>query len=295
MENQNYHKNSLFLFSTSLIFNNNINILWFLFRDLANDAKIINHYENLKYIKGKNSWTVDSIISIKWVNLTTVEIKCVEIKEDVYKKRITWKIKGDIGINFYKSISLYKITENDKTLVKIIISKTEKQNKLIDVSHSINYFKEINYNDLTQKFNYFQNTKEYIISYESCIINTNIMNVWKFITDFKRLSEIAPIIGSNIEYNGSSLKVGTFAKFFFPALNFTAFMKITEIKTPKKKKTWIYNLETIGTLENNFPKYSECKIIYLDINKTHLSILHKFPSICSQEFIDIFNINKEQL
>ena len=97
--------------------------------------------------------------------------------------------------------------------------------------------------------------KNDIISYQSCIINTNYKKIWEFVTDIKKMSEIAPNIGSKIEYNGPRMKIGTFIKIFYEQWNITVFMKITGIEKPKKKKTWIFRLETIGTYINSLSNY----------------------------------------
>ena len=72
-------------------------------------------------------------------------------------------------------------------------------------------------------------------------------------------------------------------------------MKITGIERPKKKKTWIFRLETIGTYINSLPNYIECKVIIINDHKTQLSLLHKFPYNTSQEFINNFNTNKNEI
>ena len=283
------------MFSASLIFNNNINELWLYLRDVNNDIKIIDYFDRLQYIEGKNTWILGNKFSYDWIGLTHLNIICTLIKEEIDKKVIQWRKSGDIGIKYYKTLYLYKINKSNETLVKINISRTEEVNELIDITPTLkNYYKNIVLNELNLKSKYLQNKKKDLISYQSCIINSNYMNVWKLVTNLKKMSEITPSIGSNMEYNGSSLKVGTFIKYLFPALNIVCFMKITEIKKPKKRKILIYNLQTIGCYISSLPKYIEYKVAIINDNKTHLSVLHKFPNNTNQEFIEIFNINKKE-
>ena len=108
------------------------------------------------------------------------------------------------------------------------------------------------------------------------------------------MSEITPNIGTKIEFKGPRMKIGTFIKYYFEELNITAFMRIVGIEMPKKKKTWIFRLETIGTYINSLPNYFECKVIIINENKTQLSFLHKFPCGTSEEFINFFNTNKNE-
>ena len=165
------NKNDLFIYSTSLIFEQNITNIWYFLRDFNNETKIFDDFDNLKYINGDNTWNLGNTFSINWIGLTRLEIKCVETQNKLNKKIIKWKEKGDIGINFYKTVNLYRITYNDKTLVKVIISRTEKKNELIEINDSIKkYYSNYKFNMLLSKSKYLQNMKNDIISYQSCII-----------------------------------------------------------------------------------------------------------------------------
>ena len=147
---------------------------------------------------------------------------------------------------------------------------------------------------ILSKSKYLQNMKNDIISYQSCIINTNYKKIWEFVTDLKKMSEITPNICTKIEYKGPRMKIGTFIKYYFEQLNITAFMRIVGIEMPKKKKTWIFRLETVGTYINSLPNYFECKVIIINDHKSQLSYLHKFSYETSQEFINYFNTNKKE-
>lgn len=294
-QNNLSNKNSLFLYSTSLIFEQNINELWYFLRDSTNEVKITDYFDNLKFIYGDNTWTIGNTFSINWLGITRLEKTCVDIKANINKKIIKWKTKGDIGINYYKKIILYKITQNDKTLVKIIISRTEKKNELIEFDSMKKYYSNLIFNNLLKQSDYLNNRKEDIISYHSCIINENYKKVWEFMIDLKKLSEIIPAICKKVEYNGSFMKVGNFIKYYFEKLKITVFLKIIEIDMPKKKKTWIYKLETIGTFTSSLPKYIECKVIIINDNKTQLSFLHKFTNDSDKDFIKYFNDKKMEV
>ena len=295
-QNNKLNRKDLFIYSTSLIFEQDINKLWYFLNDFKNEVELIDYLDNFQYINGNNTWILGNQFSINWIGLTRLEIKCVKIETNLNKKIIKWKEKGDIGINFYKTVNLYRITQNDKTLVKVIISKTEQNNKLITVTDAMKkYYSNLLFNILLSESNFLQNKQEDIISYDSCIINQNYKIIWEFITDLKKVSEITPIIGSKIEYNGSIMKVGTFIKFFWEKLKLTTFIKVIGIEMPKKKKTWIYKLEYIGTYISPLPNYYECKVIIINNNKTHLSFMHRFPYNTNQEFIKDFNNKKREL
>ena len=283
------------LFTTSLIYEQNIDALWYYLKDFNNTIKAMDFFENLQFIKGNNTWDEGNIFSFNWIGLTNLEAKCIAIKSTSNKKIIIWKVKGDIGITFYKTLCFYRITENNKTLVKSIISRTEYKNELIDFNSSRNYYITTEFNILKNTSKLLNNMKKDIISYQSCIINANYLKVWEFIIDLKKLCEIAPIIGSKIEYSGEKLKVGSFLKYYIDVLNKTVFFKVTGVEMPKKMKNWIYKLEVIGVNVNYIPIYVEHKAKFIDENKTQLSLLHKFPYNTDQKFFEIFNIKKKEI
>jgi hypothetical protein len=283
------------LFTTSLIFEQNIDRIWLYLKDFNCFIKVIDFFENLKFIKGNNTWNEGNIFSFDWIGLTHLEIKCIYIKSTSNKKIIIWKAKGNIGINFYQTLCLYRITESNKALVKFIISRTEHQNELIDFSGSKNYYLNTVFYILENTSKFLNNIIKDTISYESCIINVNYFKVWEFIIDLKKLSEIVPTIGSKIEYSGEKLKVGSFLKFYNDTIDKIVFFKITKVEMPKKIKNWKYKLDSIGVNIKNLPIFIEIKVTIIDENKTQLSVLHKFSFDTDQKFIKFFSINKKEI
>ena len=288
-------KKDKILFSTSLIFEQNIDKIWIFIRDLNNEIKIVDYLDNLKYIKGDNTWVQGNICYINWIGLTPLKFKCICTQVDRNKKKIKWKAKGDIGIYFYKTMYLYRITQNNKTLVKAIVSETENQNELFNYETTRNYYLNLENNILLKKSKYLQNLNEDIISYESCIIEKNFLNVWKFILDFKKMGQVASIIISDVEYKQPIMKEGLFFKFFLDDLKITVFMRVKDIKMPKKKKAWLVRIETIGTNIENLPKIIEYKINKIENNRTQLSIMHRFPYNVNQNNLKKFQIKKKDI
>ena len=104
-------------------------MLWLYLKDLNSIINATDFFENFQFIKGNNTWDEGNKFSFNWIGLTHLETKSVYNKSYSNKKIIIWKAKGDIGINFYKTLCLYRITKNNKTLVKSIISRTEYKNE----------------------------------------------------------------------------------------------------------------------------------------------------------------------
>ena len=146
------------LFSTSLIFEEKIDKLWLFIRDLNKEIKIVDFLEKLEFISGNNTFNKGNLFSLNWIGLTHLKCECVFTEESKIKKVISWKEKGNIGINFYRTYILYKITQNNKTLVKCIVSIME--NDLIDYKPMKNYYSNLEYKILLEKYKYLQNNKE---------------------------------------------------------------------------------------------------------------------------------------
>ena len=283
-----YIEDSL-LFSTSLIFDQNIDKLWLFLRDLNNEIKIVDYLENLKYIKGDNTWTIGNSWKINWVGLTPLKLKCISIISNKDKKIIKWKGKGDIGIKYYRTLYLYRITENQKTLVKCVVCQTEKQNELNDYKSTRNYFLNLEYKILLEKSKYLNNFNEDITIYESCIIKRNYLKVWEFLLDLKKMYKIADST-CDVLYNNSNLKEGSFIKYYLDDIKMNVFMRIVQMKRTQKRKTWTIRLEVIRSKQQNLPIFIEYKITIIDNEKTQLSLLHKFSFNSNQDIINKYKI-----
>ena len=282
-----------FLFSTSLIFDEDIDKLWLYFKDISFETSNIDFLDDFKYIKGDNTWTVGNKCSLYWVGVSHITAKCTSISVDRTRKKIKWKYKCDIGISYYKTLILYRITQNGKTLVKICITRTEKKNNLIDISQSLNYYSNMQYNILLQLSNYLQSIKKDIILYDSCIINENYLKIWNFIVNLKNISHLFSDYIQNIEFKGPINEIGSFIKFFDTKLQKTVFLKIIVYDTSNQKKCWKFILEAIGTDIANIPKITEIKLVIIDNNKVQISSIHKFAYNSDPEFIKKFDINKK--
>ena len=72
-------KESSFLFSTSLIFEENIDKLWLFLKDVSAETKVVDFLDNFKFINGENTWTPGNIFSLYWIGVSNIEVKCIPI------------------------------------------------------------------------------------------------------------------------------------------------------------------------------------------------------------------------
>ena len=235
-----------------------------------------------KYIKGDNIWSVGNKCSL--LGVTHMTVKCISIIVDRTRKKIKWKFKCHIGISYYKTLILYRITQNGKTLVKICMSRTEKKN-LIDFSQSLNYYSNIQFNILLQLSKYLQSIKKDIILYDSCILNENYLEIWNLISNIKNYSNLASDYMPNLEFKGPINEIDSFIKYFDTKSQKTVFLKIIVYDESNQQKCWTFGLEVIRTNIINVPKISEIKIVIIDNNKVQISFLHKFADNSNPEYI----------
>ena len=290
---ENLKNQESLIYSTSLIYEQNINKLWLFLRDLRNEINIIEYFDNLEYIEGDNSWTKGNICSFNWIGFSSFNYKVIKSKIGRNKKMLKWENKG-MSITTYKTLVLYRITNNNKTLVKSIITHSKSDNEIVDLMPTKQYYLNLEYQRLVKKSEYLNKINEDFISFKSCIINKNYLEVWKYIFDFKKLNSIVPIFGENIEYNESELGKGSFLKFYSYTSKKMIYMQISEINTPKKRNFFGVKLKTIGIQINKIAKIIEFKIVKID-NKTQFSILHIFQNDVEKEFLKNFQINKEEI
>ena len=283
-----------FLFSTSLIFDENIDKLWLSLKDLSAEVKYIEFLDKFKYIKGENTWTLGNIFSLYWVGVSNIKFLCVSINVSRMKKKIKWKCVCDIGISYYKTMILYRITSDDKTLVKLIFSRCEK-NKLVDFNMQMQYYLNLQLEILNIQQKHLQSMiKEHKV-FQSFITDKNYLKLWKFVTNLKNISILYPEIIKNIEYNGPYNEIGTFVKFYHCKMEKTFFFKLVEISNSNKSKTFKCRYEAVGTDIVNIPKIIEIQITIISPIKTYFSVFYIFGYKSNVEIINSFKLNLKNI
>lgn len=285
--------NKKILLSFSHILNVNIEILWKLLRDLMNLNDRLS--KNFIFIKGNNTWKIGNKFSFFWYNLYNVKGETIDIIDESERKKISWKIETDFGFHYIKSCYLYKISEKEQTLLKLIITTKQVYTYNLLSTPQKNYFHSINIDFEQKKRKFFQKTVENTISYESCIVNANFKTIWDLITDLKKIGKLAPIIGTNIESWGMPLEVGSFWKSYLNNYHKTVFLKVNKVEMNEKKNIWLYSCETIGTDEFIIPQEIQFRVIKLEEKKTQLSLTNKFSKKINKNVLKILNINKRDI
>jgi hypothetical protein len=252
---------------------------------------------NYLFVKGNNTWKIGNKFIYIWSKTYKLYIQIIEMIEEYDKIKITWEIETEFGLHYIKSYNLYRVTANAQTLVKIIITFREYISYILLSLSQKKYFNSyINKETFIQKSKSIQKLKENSISYESCIINTNYHEVWDFITDLKNLSNLAPIIGINLEIWGKPLQVGSFWKCYLNNYNKIVYLKIIKIEKNEKRNRWLYALETVGSYLFSFQQHEvEYCFTKIDEEKMQLSLVHKFSKKIDKKRLNILNVNKKDI
>lgn len=290
--NINLNNNNILIVFSHII-DVNIEKLWIFLRDLLPSSD--KSSKNFMFIKGNNTWKAGNKFTYYWSHIYKVKSETIDIVDETERKKISWKIETDFGFHYIKFCYLYKISEKDRTLLKIYIISEQKIPSYLLSSKEKSHFCLFNPDTLLDKNNYFKEEKEKNISYESCIINANNQDIWNLVTDFQKLSKLAPIIGENIEKWGVTFEVGSFWKAYLKNINKTVFLRVNKVKRLEQKKIWIYSLETIGTDKKIIPHIIEFKIIKIEEQKCQLSITHIFIKKIKNNYLKILNINKREI
>lgn len=293
--NLNNIKNSIV--STSLIFDENIERVWFFIRDGANIPKIASKISiNYKLIKGKNTWTEGSEFSFYWIGVSTLNCKCTQIKDNEDKKIMTREINAEIGISYIKTYYLYSISDTNNTLVKILMSKIpSKQNNQVNIDSSKDYFEELHQSLLVWFSDYISKSKLHQINNESFLLNHGISDTWEYMTNFKKLCTICPSIGTNFCSLGDPIQAGAFIKYFLPQANRIGFLRVTYVDKDTNKNKWVYKYETFGT-DCNITK-TDTTIIITKINekKSQVTVIHSFKEHIEKKKLDVFLLKKRKI
>ena len=252
---------------------------------------------NYFFVQGNDTWKIGNKFIYFWSKSYKLYIQIIEIIEEFDKKKISWEIETNFGLHYIKSYHLYRVTDNEKTLVKIIITFREYTYFNLSPLFQKKYFHSyINKETFIQKSKSIQKLKENSISYESCIMNANFHDVWDFMTDLKNLSNLAPIIGTNLELWGNPLQIGSFWKCYLKNYNQIVFLKVIKVEKNEKRNRWLFALKTIGSYLFSFQQHEiEYCITKIDEEKTQLSFIHKFSKKIDKKYLKILSVNKKDI
>ena len=286
-----------YYFTQSIILDEKIERVWyFLCNPLFYKEIFPSNFLNFKINQKSKTFCPGDEFSIYWTGVSNISMKFISKIDRFYKKKLIFDVLINIGIFYRKTYHLYKISNNQKTLLKLIISKiSNNKNENINFISFIKLNENIYSSELDNLNKLLNKRKDYLFAVESFIVNKNNKDSWNIITDFKKLSNLFPIIGSNFSYQGNQYKKGSFVKCFFPKDNKNIFMKVVECDKNIKKKNWKYILESFGADIRYIKQDIRIQTNKINDNKTQISVVHIFKQFLTKEYIDSFSKKKNEI
>ena len=284
-------------FSKSIILDEKIEKVWYFLSNPLYYKEILSiNFMNFKLNQKRKSFCPGDKFSFYWTGVTDVTAKYISKIDNPHIKKLTLDISMGIGIFYRKTYHLYKITNNNNTLIKLVLSKIP--NSQYDNANFISFMK-LNTNIFTSMLDNLNKilkiSKEYLFNLESFIVDKNIYDSWNFITDLKKLSHLCPNIGTNFSYQNNKYNKGSFVKCLLPKSNKIIFMKVTKFDKNKKKNKWVYTLETFGSDIRYINQEIQISVNKINDNKTQISIIHIFKQVLTKEYIENFYKKKNEV
>jgi len=230
------------------------------------------HYPCIN-IKGKDTWKVGNTFkgnlykTIPYVAKVEKNLNLPEIKE------IKW-LFNNINDNDYFEIKLniYKVTEDNSTVVLKTIKTEEKGLKSLqeknNIFNSIKVFKTIE--------GHLENEPINLLRYESGIIKGQMQDIFNILTDSNKISAIAPNNDIMPNYNLKDLKIGEKIQVSINKDNIiqTAEVVLKCRETNPRWNKWLLVVEVFGGKPKKIPKHTslfqltkinniECQLIML--------------------------------
>lgn len=178
-----------------------------LLRDLSithklNNQVIENYTTDFKQEKLSNTWEVGAIFSMTWKKIITMIFHVEQYEETEMNMKVSYRIKTIPPTPEYNLIyNLYKNSASDLTTfvmewyyeVEIDMRDTDetKNERLCIYSNFDKYLTEL---------------ESGIIQEEKIYLRSNLMRVWTFIKDFKKMRGFIPQLCESVEYEGNLQK-----------------------------------------------------------------------------------------
>ena len=273
----------------SYITEENIERCWLFFSDILKcQGTASNIVRNYKLDKGKNTFIVGNEFSCYWIGISKIHYKCIESKNYYGIRKISWIIKLDIGFSIKKTYFIYPITNDDRTLIKLNLELIgAEMQEPMDFEETREYYYKLQYSIINKIINIMDESKEYHYLHESFIVQKSQNICWNYIINIKNISQVTSgEIGYKFICNGDPETIGSFWRCQIKEPNKIVFIKVKNISKSKKRNTWKYQLETIGTELEIIRHELIIKITKINNETSQISILIEFKEKINKKNYD---------
>lgn len=273
----------------------NIDRVWFWIRDM----KLLNlinpeRVSPIVMTKGNDTWTEENEFE-GIQRISKYKAKVIKKESLPFSKSVKWEFNFiDIDQVMYQTLSLFKVTETDSTVVlarsEILPSAHERKvthEKIMSFQVTIlEIFRIVEKILKESSINLFQ--------FEGGVIKAQMKAIWDYITDANSIQQIASKITIEIESNGG-LHVGQTIKISYPHDNSYYLATITKLDNRHCSNKWIICLEIFeGKPKIPFQEIS-MNLTKINSNESHLSIFHEFREPATPEVIKAISLKKRLL
>lgn len=204
-------------------------------------------------------------------------------------KKVTALLKFGDEHHITTKIALYKITENNKSLITWIIKYKDIESKNMVNLDCFQSSWEIFMRKIEKILN---ETSLNLFQFEGCIISANMNDIWNFCIDPSKLKKIAPLLPIESDKENIEIKKGeTYTMKNYKKNGFYN-VKILELEKKKNLNKWKLTFEAF----DGIPKipYQKVSIILTKVNYNdcQLVINHEFKEPVEQKII--YDLCKEK-
>lgn len=216
-------------------FKQNIETIWYIIKTKNFLFNENNSNKNPFIIrKGSNIWDLGNIFEGRIFDIYEFYSKVIKTKSNFELKKIEWIFFLSNEVSFRLKMNLYKVTEDNTTVLNLIVKyipSTEEDiiNKIKEKIKENNYIKRIE--ELVQK------ESVYLYQYESGLIQGNMEEIWNLITDYSKLSLIAPNNRCFVPININNIKIGEISNVPIKIKNIQGYLEI-KLDLKERKSGW---------------------------------------------------------
>ena len=216
-------------------FYQNIERIWDIIKSL-DSLIIINKSEHYPFIikKGSNIWNLGNIFEGKLFDIYEFNAKVIKQKLFTEVKKIEWIFFLENGENFRLKCKLYKVTEDNSTVLNIIIKHITNSEEIF-IPKIKEQFNQIDYTNKIEEM--IKKESIYLYQYESGIIPSNMEEIWEIVTDCSKLVLVAPNNKCFVPININNAKIGDILNVPMKIKNCDGFLQI-KLDLKEKKLGW---------------------------------------------------------
>lgn len=237
----------------------------------------INRSEQYPFIikKGSNIWNLGNIFEGKLFGIYDFNAKVIKQKIFNELKKTEWIFFLENGENFRLKYKLYKVTEDNSTILNVILRHTtaSEENLISQIKERLN---QVDYEKKIEEM--IKKESVYLYQYESGIIPSTMEEIWEIVTDCSKLVLIAPDNKCFVPININNAKIGDILNVPMKIKNIDGYLQI-KLDSKERKlgwNNWCFSYSILGGEPFKFYKQTiQVQFTKINRNQTQLCLFTK--------------------